>query len=229
MKTALMAGALAVSLMGGAAVAGGDKGKDEGKGGAGEAGTESVLVEPEMKGADEGPNNRGLQVFVGGGVEGFTGGLAPVVEAGPAYGATLAFKPLGWLGLELGYSGARNRVSEEFAVGDRDIMKNGGQALATIGFTNTRVQPYIAGGFGIDRYNVRGDETAVQDDTLSYVPVGIGLRTYLGAFSADARLSGQGLIGQDLVPGQGSTNIRELGTSTPDARYNGMIRLGATF
>ncbi|MGA9521578.1 MAG: hypothetical protein WBV82_08950 [Myxococcaceae bacterium] len=231
MKRALWAGALAVSLWGGAAMAGGDKdkGKDEGKGGAGEAGTESVLVEPELEGAEEGINNRGVQVFLGGGVEGFTGGIAPIIDAGPAYGATVAFKPLGWLGLELGYSGARNNVSDEFAIGDSNIMKNGGQALATIGFTTTRVQPYIAGGFGIDRYDVRGEETVVQDDTLSYVPVGVGLRTYFGDFSADARFTGQSLISQDLVPGQGSTDLSELSSTIPDARYNAMIRLGATF
>ncbi len=227
MKRALTVGALALSLCGGVAMAGGDKEKDKGTGGAGDAG-EAVVIEPEREARHV--DNRGVQVFLGGGVEGFTGGLAPTINPGPAYGATVAFKPLGWLGMELGYSGAMNSVSSQFATGSDNIVKNGGQALATIGLGNGGVQPYVAGGFGIDRYNVRGQQGgAVQDDTLSYVPVGVGLRTYLGDFTADARLTGEGLISQDLVPSAGSTHISEIGTTTPDARYNGMIRLGATF
>jgi opacity protein-like surface antigen len=173
-------------------------------------------------------NMRGVQVFVGGGVEGYTGNLAPEINPGVTWGAGVALKPTRVLGLELGYSGAANSVGAQEL--DNDIVRNGGSAVATIGLTGSPVQPYLLGGIGFDRYNVRGEATErFQDDTIGYVPVGLGLRTHIGSFTADARLTGDGLFNQGFAPQAGATALTDIGDSTPTARYNGMIRLGATF
>src|SRR6516165_6701943 len=118
MKAALMAGALAVSLWGGVALADcppsgqvSTHTQVQGQGGAGTAGSETTtVIEP----AKEKPkvNNKGPEAFIGGGVEGFTGRLASVIDPGATYGATLAYKPLSWVGVEASYSGAVNNVSD---------------------------------------------------------------------------------------------------------------------
>jgi len=197
-------------------------------GGAGMEGEqpEQIVIQTEEPAAGEKEyDTSGLQVFAGGGVEGYTGDLAPQISPGPAWGAGVAFKPTNSLGVELGYSGAVNNIGEDFAL-DSDIVKNGGLAVATLGLP-TRVSPYLLGGIGVDWYNVRGGGGAFQDDTIGYVPVGVGLRTQFGGITADARVTGDGMFSQDFAVNEGATAITD--DEFPTARYNGMIRLGGQF
>jgi hypothetical protein len=199
----------------------------QGQGGAGTAGSETTtVIEP----AKEKPkvNNKGPEAFIGGGVEGFTGRLASVIDPGATYGATLAYKPLSWVGVEASYSGAVNNVSD---TGNRqDLVKNGGQAMATVG-VGSKVQPYVAGGVGFDDYHLRGTEVnpRISSDTVGYVPVGIGIRSYMGSFTADARVTGDGLFSQGVVSDVRGTRISDIDNRMPSARYTGVVRLGATF
>lgn len=181
---------------------------------------------------DSGPDMRGVQVFAGGGVEGYTGDLAPMINPGPSWGVGVAFKPWSAVGLELGYSGAVNGVemgSGEFTE-DADIIRNGGSAVATLGLGASPVQPYVLGGVGIDRYNVRDAEgEAFSDDTVGNVPVGVGLRTHVGNFVADLRGNYGILFNQGFATNEGNTNLRDIGDETPTGRFGAQLRLGATF
>lgn len=180
----------------------------------------------------KGPDMRGVQVFAGGGVEGYTGDLAPMLNPGPSWGVGVAFKPWSAVGLELGYSGAVNGVergSGEFTE-DADIIRNGGSAVATLGLGASPVQPYVLGGIGVDRYNVRDAEgEAFSDDTVGNVPVGVGLRTHVGNFVADLRGNYGILFNQGFATNEGNTNLRDIGDETPTGRYGAQLRLGATF
>ena len=89
---------------------------------------------------------RGVAVIVGGGVEGYTGALAPRIDPGPTYGVGVQLRPTTVLGVELAYSGAVNQFNLSSYGGPSDtkgpmIIRNGGRALATLGLAATIVQP----------------------------------------------------------------------------------------
>ena len=173
-------------------------------------------------------NMRGLTLTVGGGVEGYTGALAPEINPGPAYGVQADIKPSKVFGLELGYSGAVNnldpRVGDIGASGP-DLVRNGGQAALTFGLAATPVQPYVLGGVGFSDYNFRGAGAAAagfRDDMVGNVPVGAGLRTHIGDFTADLRANYNFLFDQDFAT-RVDSGLNENG------RYSGTLNIGGTF
>ena len=176
--------------------------------------------------SDEGQRKgdmRGLTLLVGGGVEGYTGALAPEVNPGASVGVTAAIKPSKVLGIELGYTGAVNNFSTDVGGSGPDIIRNGGQAALTLGLTASPVQPYVLGGVGVSRYNVRngGEALGFRSDTTGNVPVGVGLRTHIGDFTADARVNYNFLLANQF-----STGVEN---DLWNGRYTGTLNLGGTF
>lgn len=196
-----------------------------------------VIREQDLEQKDDALGDaRGLTVLLGGGVEGYTGALAPRIDPGAAWGVTAALKPTRVLGLELSYNGAANDVDNSFAGGENladgpDIVRNGGQAVATVALTPTSIQPYLLGGFGFSDYRIKGDAGAAgfADDFNTHVPVGAGLRTHIGGFTADARVNYSVLLENDFAADVRSTNVGGVDTSFRDGRYTGSVNLGATF
>ncbi|MBF5043331.1 hypothetical protein FGE12_13115 [Aggregicoccus sp. 17bor-14] len=176
-----------------------------------------------------------LMVTLGGGLDGYTSRLAPEISPGPAAAATVAFQPLPFLGLEAGYSGSLNELRNprpgEVHNG-ADIVRNGGHADLTLGVP-TPVQPYLLGGIGFSHYNVRATSARFHDDTVGDVPVGLGVRTTAGRFSADLRGTYNFLFSQEFARGV-STGLPE-GTSEADltsaetGRYLASLTLGVGF
>lgn len=178
---------------------------------------------------------RGLTLLVGGGVEGYTNALASQIEPGAAYGVTLALKPSKVLGVELGYSGAINefdtsRVLAASASGP-DIVRNGAQAAVTLGLGAAPLQPYVMGGLGLSRYNVRAVAPGFADDTVGNVPVGAGLRLHVGSFTADARVAYNFLFDQEFSAALPPADVDLPGDETfsKGGRYTGTLNLGATW
>ncbi|ATB30293.1 hypothetical protein [Melittangium boletus] len=181
-------------------------------------------------GRESSADMRGVSVLVGGGVEGYTRGLGADIQPGAAYGATVILRPTKVVGLELGYAGAsnnfdRSNVAVSEATRGPDVMRNGGQAVATLGLTASPVQPYLLAGLGISRYNVRATAAGFQDDTVGNVPLGGGLRVHLGHFTADARINYNVLVDQQLATDLPSTSA----TSSTGGIYTGTVNLGSTF
>ena len=183
--------------------------------------TEPTVHRAEKKGADTGP-----YILLGGGTEGYTGQLAPELNPGFAYGATVGFKPTRGLGVELGYSGGLSDIDifgPGGAADGADIIRNGGQAAVTLGLTPTRLQPYLLGGIGIEYHNVRGlaPLAGFTDDTSGYVPAGVGLRYNMGKLlTADARVSYNMPFDQDFAPVDSN-----IGTG----RYQALLQFGGTY
>lgn len=171
---------------------------------------------------------RGLTVTAGGGVEGYTGALAPELNPGLAYGVQADIRPSKVFGIELGYTGAVNNLDPKRGVGGAssgpDLVRNGGQAALTFGLGAAPIQPYVLGGIGVSDYNFRGSTaaTGLRDDTVGNVPVGAGLRTHVGDFTADLRANYNFLFSQDFAPGV-SEGLNENG------RYSGTLNIGGTF
>lgn len=219
MKSVIRLGLCAAALWGGAALAG-DEWKQPGYGGAG-VDDEKPVYRAEEKGSD-----KGLYVLLGGGTEGYTGELAPNLNPGFAYGATVGFKPTRSLGLELAYSGGLTDI-DTFGPGGAadgaDIIRNGGQAAVTLGLTPTKLQPYVLGGIGIENYNVRGlaPIAGYDDDTSGYVPAGLGLRYNIGSLlTADARVSYNIPFSQDFAP---------VDNDVANGRYQALLQVGGTY
>jgi hypothetical protein len=184
-----------------------------------------IPTEPIKEKKESKADMRGLTLTVGGGVEGYSGALAPDINPGPAYGVQADIKPSKVLGLELGYSGAVNNLDASIGGGASsgpDLVRNGGQAALTFGLAATPVQPYVLGGIGFSDYNFRGSAAAFRDDTVGNVPVGAGLRTHIGDFTADLRANYNFLFDQDFAPAV-DTGFSENG------RYSGTLNIGGTF
>lgn len=174
--------------------------------------------------SEKGKGLRGLSLTLGGGVEGYSGALAPNINPGPAYGVQAAIRPTSVLGIELAYSGAVNNLDTRVLTTNSsgpDLVRNGGQADLTIGLAPTRVQPYVMGGVGLSDYHFRGTSVGFRDDTVGNVPVGAGLRTQIGSFTADLRGDYNFLFSQDFAPG-----VNENGGN---GRYAGTLNIGGTF
>jgi len=172
---------------------------------------------------------RGVTVQLNGGVEGYTGDVNRSVKPGPSYGVNLDLRPSKVLGIELGYTGAVNEFRNTGDVNGADIVRNGGQALLTLGLGAAPVQPYILGGVGVHRYNVRGTNVlGFKDDTNGAIPVGAGLRTHIGHFTADARLDYNFIFSQDFAPTADTMNLLGL-DATNAGRYQGLVQIGSTF
>jgi hypothetical protein len=172
----------------------------------------------------------GLYALVGGGAEGYTGQLAPQVNPGFSYGATVGYRPVPFVGVELGYNGGLSDIDQpgEGSVADGpDVVRNAAQLNIVGNLTDTQLQPYVLTGVGIDNFNVRddveGEALGFDDDTSSYVPAGIGVRYQLGdLITADARANYNFLFGQDFAP---TTRDPALG----DGRLSVMLSLGGTY
>ncbi|HEY8210005.1 MAG TPA: hypothetical protein VIG99_21115 [Myxococcaceae bacterium] len=203
MKGKLFAGALVLSLVGGAALA-----KD-------------AVEDPAYPTEQDRSVMRGVTVTAGGGIEGYTGGLSDSLAIGPTWGVTAGLKPSKVFGLELGYTGATNELRSTlgFDVNGADVVRNSGQVVATVGLTSTPVQPYLLGGIGLNWYHVRATGSGLSDDTSGNIPLGGGVRAYLGHFTADARLDYNIMFADDLVNR----------STTGGGRYTGTISVGSTF
>jgi hypothetical protein len=186
-------------------------------------------IEPLEVEEEDKNDTRGLTLLVGGGVEGYTGALAPQISPGATAGVRAALKPSKVFGLELGYSGALNNIDaggEGGAVDGPDLIRNGGQAVVTLGLFATDWHPYVLGGIGINDYNFRGGEAlGYSDDTVGNVPAGVGFRGHVGDFTVDARANYNFLFDKEFAPGvdAGGGDFGEGGS------YQGTLSIGGTF
>lgn len=186
------------------------------------------------QGQEASADMRGLTVQIGGGVEGYTSALGQDIDPGVAYGATIVLKPTKVVGLELGYSGAANDFDTRLpltGMSGPDVLRNGAQAVATVGLTAAPLQPYVLAGLGISNYNVRNAAPGFQDDNVGLVPLGAGLRLYIGDFTADARLNYNFLFDQEFAGTVPTSDIDLPGNETfsSGGSYTGTINLGATW
>ncbi len=125
-----------------------------------------------------------VNVFVKGGMGGFTGDLSSVAKPGPAWGVTLNLQPWNILGLELGYDGSRHVVANEASA----VLRNGGTALLKLGLPFIeKVKPFVAGGMTATYVSATGETNAVRSDFMEEVPVLGGVEFNLGSVTAGVR------------------------------------------
>lgn len=146
--------------------------------------------------------NQGVALTANGGVEGYTGTLAPRVDAGGSWGVMLTGQPNKIVGLELGYSGAVNNIDDPAASGGQ-IVRNGGTANLKFSLYPSVVEPYLFGGVGFAHNTVTHTahlEGGYRGDTFGMIPVGGGLNFHIGKFTAGARGSYDFLFSRNFSP-----------------------------
>ncbi|MBX5480281.1 MAG: hypothetical protein IRZ16_00310 [Myxococcaceae bacterium] len=194
--------------------------------------TERTTIRPQskMKQTMQDLVDRPVAVRVGGGMEGVAGALDDRLGIGPHWNATLSAQPLPFMGAEIAYNGATHDVDNNFpgtvgsegAVGGADFVSNGGQAAVTFNLPTPIVQPYALGGIGFDHFEFRGAETSTfRDDTAGRVPVGGGLKSNMGALSADLRFNYNILFSQNFARSAADPDI--------GGTYNLALQVGARF
>ena len=203
---------------------------EPGEGGSGLAPSDDITPAPVVvvppSEANEEDKKKGLltgfTLMAGGGVEGHTSTKADLLNPGPAWGVTAGIKPWKALGVELGYTGSALEAGLGEVRNGADVLRNGGNANLTVGLP-LAFQPYVLGGIGVSHYNVRGSSETLKDDTVGEVPVGGGLRTQFGKFTADARFTYDFLFDDEFAQGP------ITGNSVNGDSYRGTINLGGTF
>lgn len=160
----------------------------------------------------------GVTVAALGGVEGYTGTFAPLIDPGAAWGVILGAQPTAVLGFELQYSGASNELTVPAFSGGR-VQRNGAGVNVKVGLP-TAVEPFVFGGVGVSRANVTDvpADTGYIDDTFGTVPVGAGLNFHAGAFTAGVRGEVNFPFSNDYLP-----------VNTDYTIWNGRVELGGTF
>ncbi len=162
--------------------------------------------------------NESFTVAALGGVEGYTGDFAPLINPGPSWGVLVNVQPTPVLGLELRYSGASNPLTVPVFSGGR-VVRNGAGVNVKLAVPAT-VEPYVFGGVAVSRANVTDvpEGLGYVDDTFGSIPVGAGLSFHAGALTAGVRGGVDFAFNDTYLPVDRDYTI-----------WNGLVELGATF
>ncbi|CAM3666658.1 outer membrane beta-barrel protein [Corallococcus sp. ZKHCc1 1396] len=142
-----------------------------------------------------------VNVFLKGGVGDYTGALGELSSTGPQWGLTLNVQPTTFLGLEVGYEGSQNKVSDTRLFDGPSLVRNGGSALIKVSppFL-TAVRPFAGVGLGLSYVDVRGAGAGLYDsDLMEEVPLAVGLEFNTGGLTAGVRGTYRVLIDQDFA------------------------------
>ncbi|RKH06125.1 hypothetical protein D7Y13_31280 [Corallococcus praedator] len=142
-----------------------------------------------------------VNVFLRGGVGDYTGDLGDLSSTGPLWGLTLNVQPTTFLGLEVGYEGSQNKVSDTRLFDGPSLVRNGGSALIKVSppFL-TAVRPFAGVGLGLSYVDVRGAGAGLYDsDMMEEVPLAVGLEFNTGGLTAGVRGTYRVLIDQDFA------------------------------
>lgn len=166
---------------------------------------------------------RDTSVFLKGGIGGYTGGLSDYTAAGPVWGVGVDLNPMRFLGLELGYDGSRNAITDarvENSGGSAAAIRNGGSAMLKLAPPLIdRVKPYVGAGLGASLITISGETGGLyKSDLMEEVPLAAGVDFNSGALTAGFR------GGYNILVDEGfADNAQEVGNPR-----GSMINISAT-
>jgi hypothetical protein len=156
-----------------------------------------------------------VNVFVGGGIGGYTGDLGGLSATGPTWGATLNLQPYKVLGFEVGYEGSKNDVTDErFRASEApSFLRHGVNSLVKVSPPLEKIRPFVGAGLGVSYVYVRGGDEAdpYSSDLMEQVPLSAGLEFNSGALTAGVRGTYRVLVDDNFadaaVPGDASGGL----------------------
>ncbi len=174
---------------------------------------------------EESPN-MGLGITALGGVEGYTGSLAPVLDPGPAWGAKVSVQPLPYMGIEASYIGSQSQIDPSLPVEGPFVLRTTGVIDAKFSLP-AMVEPYVFGGIGLSRSTVRRntDLSGLRSDTFGVAPIGGGVDAHYGNLVVGARASYNFFFDDQLTTGTPGSAIEATGGNGWQAGLN----IGALF
>ncbi|MFL5357228.1 hypothetical protein [Archangium sp.] len=141
--------------------------------------------------AQDGYGKQGdVNVFLGGGIGGYTGDLGGLSATGPTWGVTLNVQPSNVLGFEVGYDGSKNDVTDDrFRAADApSFIRHGASSLVKLSPPLERVRPFVGAGLGVSYVYVRNPSSGpYASDLMEEVPLTAGLEFNTGALTAGIR------------------------------------------
>ena len=147
-------------------------------------------------------------------------------DLGAAYGVRLGFLPTPMLGLELGYLGTQNNISQSLSEGRQasTLKTNEGYADVRLNILPGSVTPYVFGGYGLTWVNGAA-ASGVPNSSTSTLPFGAGLEANLGAFKLGGRFQYNYLF-SDINTGSNTVSVNKGGNSD---FWSATVDLGASF
>ncbi len=150
---------------------------------------------------DEGRGD--LNVFLRGGIAGYTGDLGALTGTGPSWGVTVNLQPTTLLGVELGYEGSKNDVTDPRLLEDPSLYRHGASGLLKVApplLANERVRPFVGVGLGASYVSVRGEDAGLYDnDLMEEVPLVAGVEFNTGVLTAGFRTSYRLLVDEGFA------------------------------
>lgn len=143
-----------------------------------------------------------VNVFVRGGVGGYTGELGALSTAGPTWGVNVNVQPWNVLGYEISYDGSRNLVTDDRLANSPALTRHGVTALLRLAppFIE-KVRPYVGLGLGVSHVNVDKTEAGglYRNDLMEEFPLAAGLEFNTGAVTAGFRASYRMLLDESFA------------------------------
>jgi hypothetical protein len=142
----------------------------------------ALLLAPAVRADSE------FSVVLQGGATKYTQSLSSGSDIGAAYGARLGFLPTPMLGIELGYLGTQNNISESINEGRMasTIKTNEGYADLRLNILPGDLTPYVFGGYGLTWVNGAA-ASGIPNRSANTLPFGGGLEANIGAFKIGGR------------------------------------------
>ncbi|MCY1079708.1 hypothetical protein [Archangium lansingense] len=131
-----------------------------------------------------------VNIFVDGGIGGYTGDLGELSATGPTWGATLSLQPNKVLGFEMGYEGSKNDVTDDrFRAAEApSFIRHGATTLLKISPPFEQIRPFVGAGLGVSYVYVRGGSgDTYTSDLMEEVPLAAGIEFNAGALTAGIR------------------------------------------
>jgi hypothetical protein len=174
----------------------------------------------------------GIEVALGGGVEGFTGDSArDFTNDGGAWNVRLGIGNRSPLGFEASYIGSAQSIDALGLDGDSVLVGNGAEGKVRVNFTQDySVQPFAFAGAAWRHYNLANSDFNTSDiadsDDVLEIPMGAGLAFNYRGFLLDARGEFRLSSGGDLMP---SLNPENFGDSASMNRWGVNANIGYQF
>ena len=147
-------------------------------------------------------------------------------DVGAAYGVRLGLLPTPMLGIELGYLGTQNNISESLSEGRQasTLKTNEGYADVRLNILPGEVTPYVFGGYGLTWVNGAA-ASGVPNSSTSTLPFGAGVEANLGAFKVGGRFQYNYLF-SSINTGSTAVTVNKGGNSD---FWSATVDLGASF
>jgi hypothetical protein len=148
------------------------------------------------------------RLILKGGLGLFTSDLGNVTSAGPAWGLILNYQPMEIFGIEFGYEGSRNSLSDPRAPQSTGLFRNSGVGLVKLYLPlASALHPFAGAGLGLGYVIVQGQSSpAYGNGFIAELPVAAGIEVEASGVRIGARATYHYFLTQEFSKDLSSVN-----------------------